>query len=109
MPLKWLLVFLNTLSTNDPYQLNSDDIRKISDFIGSDGCTGVPDFYLSACIIHDFWYRSHRNFNGFPITKAEADMGFKKLIQKQSFLGVFSPMAQWRWLGVRFFGQKAWD
>lgn len=98
-----------TLTTINPLKLSPKDIEKIKDFICSDGCTGVPNFYIDACIIHDFYYRTHRNFLGIEITKSEADYIFRKVIQKESFFKALSPMSWWRWLGVKFFANKAWD
>lgn len=104
-----IYIFGQSLSTKEPTKFTPLDIEKIQRFCCSDGCTGVPNFYLSACVVHDFYYRTHRDFEGTPINKVYADNMFKKLIQRKSLFGIFSPMAQWRWLGVKFFAQKAWE
>lgn len=77
--------------------------------LGSDGCTGVPDWYVIGCFDHDIAYRTHQDAFGWPITKAQADLKLKWAIQHESPFGRFSPMAQWRWLGVHLLGKWAWD
>lgn len=103
-----LLSFTATLSTRDWRKLTENDYAKIGVFIATDGCSGVPDFYLNCCIIHDWWYRTHRNLDGTPITKKEADEGLKQCIRAHSILGGHSLIARvWYW-GVRKFARKAW-
>jgi hypothetical protein len=101
--------FGTLLSTMEYLDMDKRDIQLIKTYICSDGCTGVADWYVEACIVHDFWYRTHRDFNGSPITKAEADKRFRRKIQKLSPAGFLSPMALWRWMGVKFLAGKAWD
>lgn len=86
-----------------------DDVRVRAAELGSDGCSGVPDWHLDACLEHDIHYRTHRTLAGDSITKAQADTLFRQRIQADSRLGVFSPMSWWRWAAVAWFGQKAWD
>ena len=86
-----------------------EQVRAVADEIESDGCSKVPDFYGIACAEHDIHYRLHHRLDGSPITKAEADWEFRQAIQSHSKLGRFSPMSWWRWLGVKWFGQKAWE
>lgn len=100
--------FTNTLSTFDWRKLKQSDFDKIRDFTKSDGCTGVIDFYLNGCTLHDFFYRTHKNLYGNEMTKAEADLILKKYIQSKSLFGRFSPMAWWRWEGVKHLADKAW-
>lgn len=64
--------------------------------LDSDGCTGVPDFYVIACWWHDICYRTHCDFNGQPVTKREADTILRWSIQHESTFGRLSPMAFWR-------------
>ena len=104
-----LLHFTATLSTRDWRKLTERDFAEIGLFIATDGCSGVPDFYLNCCIIHDWWYRTHHNLDGTPITFDEANRGMRQCIRQKSWLGRFSPMAWWRYWGVREFGRKAWD
>jgi len=84
-------------------------VRERARRLESDGCSGVPDFYLDACLEHDIHYRTHRWINGMSIFKSEADARFRQVIQSRSVLGVMSPMSWWRWLAVKSFGKKAWD
>lgn len=106
---KNLLAFTKKLSTREWRKLTALDYAMIYKFIGSDGCTGVPDFYKDGCTIHDFWYRTHRNLDATPITQAQADLGLKRYIQSKSLFGRFSPIAQWRYFGVRALGGRAWE
>lgn len=76
--------------------------------LGSDGCTGVADWYLIACYDHDIAYRTGLTLDGRPLTRAEADRRFRWAIQHESRLGRLAPMAWWRWIGVRLFGYFAW-
>lgn len=75
----------------------------------SDGCSGVPNFYLLACLEHDIHYRTHRTLYDEPITRAEADARFRQVIQMLSVLGQLSPMSWWRWAAVRLFGGTSWQ
>ena len=109
MPSDLLLAFTNTLSTKDWHGFTDNDIADIGLFIATDGCSGVPDFYLNCCIIHDWFYRTHRDFNGNPVTKNYADKVLRDCIKSQSWLGFLSPMAWWRYYGVKQFGKKAWQ
>mgnify|MGYP001603031915 CR=1 FL=1 len=108
-----LLHFTGQLSTRDWRKLTERDFAEIGVFIATDGCSGVPDFYLNWCIIHDWWYRTHRNLDGTPITKDQADKGIAEGIRSQSWLGRFSPMAWWRQRGLQKWfkksSKKAWD
>lgn len=104
-----LVDFIQCLSTHDPEKLTSEDIKLIRWYIKTDGCTGVPDFYLEECIKHDFYYRTHVGFDGRLISRSDADKLFRQGIQRKSFLGVLSPMAWWRWLFVRLLAARAWE
>ena len=75
----------------------------------SDGCSGVPDFYLDCCLEHDIAYRTHKNIFGEELTKAQADAHFRRCMQARSTFGVLSPMSWWRWLAVRWLGGKSWE
>lgn len=74
-----------------------------------DGCTGVPDWLVWTCLEHDLHYATAKMLDGTPIDKATADYIFRVRIQQGSGFGVFSPASWWRWLGVRWFGTKAWN
>lgn len=83
-------------------------VRLVAKALGSDGCSGVPNFYLDACLEHDAHYRLGKTLDGVPITRAQADATFRSRIQSMSPFGVASPMALWRWAGVRLFGGSSW-
>jgi hypothetical protein len=72
--------------------------------LSSDGCTGVTEAYQPCCHEHDIAYATGRTVEGAPVTRAEADAMFRRCIQARSPLGRLSPMAWWRWAGVRVFG-----
>ena len=109
LPTADLLLFTSLLSTRDWWRLTENDLKMIDGFIQSDGCTGVPDFYRDECVIHDFHYRTHRHLDGTPISKLRADHVLKRGIQRKSLFGRLSPMAQWRYLGVRKLAGRAWE
>lgn len=91
---------------DDPYWQR---IRDWAADLDSDGCTGVPDFHLDACLEHDCHYRTHHWLDGTPIFKSEADARLRQVIQSRSFLGILSPMAWWRWGAVALMGKWAWE
>ena len=76
----------------------------------SDGCTGVPDFYVEACWEHDYHFRYGVTLFGDVITFNEANDRFRQAIQMRSRLRWFSPLSWTRYLGVSTpFGRKLWD
>lgn len=93
----------------DPRSAYWTTIRAIAQEMHSDGCSGVPDFYIDACYEHDYHYRYAETLYGFPVTRVEADARFRQVIQARSRFGRFSPMAAWRWVGLRLFGERAWE
>ena len=98
-----------TLSTTDWRRMTQADFDVIDAGIQSDGCSGPAlQFFKNACIIHDFYYRTHRNFDGTPITRREADSALREYIMLHSALDGMSPMAHWRYAMLRLFGDKAW-
>lgn len=102
-------------------------VRDEAEQIGSDGCSAVMGFHVECCFEHDlaFYYaRDPRDAyramregvspakawaDADPITRAEADARFRRCHQNRSRFGRWSPMAAYRWLGVRWRGGKAWD
>ena len=82
-------------------------IRRKARALKSDGCTGVPDFYLDCCLEHDIHYRTGKTLGGKPLTRAQADARLRRCIQSRSVFGWFSPMSWWRWAAVRLFGSRA--
>ena len=83
-------------------------VRSLAARLGSDGCTGVPDFFRDACLEHDIAYRTGKTVDGVPLTRARADAIFRRRIQTDSWFGRLSPMSWWRWAGVRFLGGSSW-
>ena len=83
-------------------------IRRKAKELGADGCSGVPDFHVDCCLHHDIMYRTGMDVNGKEVTRAEADAEFRRCHQERSRFGKASPMAFWRWVGVRLFGGSAW-
>jgi hypothetical protein len=81
----------------DPYWFI---VREVARRMESDGCTGVADFHCDACYEHDIHWRTGKTITGLPLTTAQANRRFRKVIQSRSTFGRFSPMSWWRWLGV---------
>ena len=84
------------------------DVHARAKELKSDGCTGVPDYLVWTCLEHDAHFRTHKMIDGTPIDFATANYVFRVRIEQGSGLGVFSPVAWWRWAGVSVFGRKAW-
>lgn len=103
-----IITFSTRLSTTDPAKFTKEDYAAIEEYIQSDGCTLVPDFYREVCIEHDFYYETHRDFSGRYISRAEADRRLRERKQQFSKLGKASPMSWWRWAGVRLAGWIFW-
>lgn len=103
-----VIEFASTLSTTDPAKFTETDYALIGEYIQTDGCTLVPDVYKEACIEHDFYYVTHRDFTGLFISRAEADRRLRITKQRLSKLGKTSPLSWWRWIGVRAFGWLFW-
>lgn len=101
--------FLTTLSTREYTKLSHPEFRRIKAFIMSDGCTMAPELYHTACIIHDFYYRTHIDLYGNPLTKGQADKLFRKHIQHNSSLGRVSITAFIWFQAVKFFGRRSWN
>lgn len=92
--------------------------------IGSDGCSKVSGLNLECCEEHDLGYRhgcdprsAYRHFRegienywalADRITRGEVDKRFRVCLQARSLFGIVSPMAWWRWAGVRVFGKGAY-
>ena len=93
--------------------------------VKSDGCSKVSGAFRKHCRVHDLAYfyakdpvaAYKRYLDGDPdywanapaITKAQADADFRRGMQSDSAFGFFSPLAAWRWLGLKMGGQGAWD
>lgn len=104
-------IFSVSLTSCNWTELTERDIKQIEIAIKSDGCSGptVP-LFRNGCVLHDFWYRTHRDFDGTDISREMADQRFREYIKVHDTLfdGV-SPMAYWRWAMLRLFGEAAWD
>ena len=83
-------------------------VRRAAKALDSDGCTGVPDIHLDCCYEHDIAYSTGCDVNLEPLTRRQADADFRRCLQARSWLGVFSPMAWWRWAAVRVCGRGIW-
>lgn len=77
-------------------------IREAAARHGFDGCTGVTNARRDCCLEHDYHFRFHTTLDGLPITRSEADARFRACLQRRSRCGYWSPMAWWRWLGLKF-------
>mgnify|MGYP001576064033 CR=1 FL=1 len=77
-------------------------IRQVAAALGTDHCTGIPDFYADACDEHDLHARTHRTVEGEWLTKNDAALIFKQRIQAMSRFGRWSPMAHWRYWALRW-------
>ena len=75
--------------------------------LNSDGCSYVTEAFHQCCLEHDAAYRTGKTIYGKPITRAQADQRFRECMQMRSRFGKLSPMAWWRWAGVRIFGRFA--
>lgn len=72
----------------------------------NDGCTGVKDWFVDCCAVHDYFYRHGIHWlDGQPVTRAEADAALRDCIRERSQFGKYSPMAFWRWAAVRIAGR----
>ncbi len=75
-------------------------VRMVAATLKSDGCTVVKDIYLDSCLEHDCHWRLGTTIFGAPITRAQANTRFRKVIQSRSKLGRFSPISWVRYAGV---------
>ena len=86
-----------------------ETVRRLALAAGSNGCTGVPDFYAYNCWLHDLHYRFGHDLSGRPLSRDDADRRLRLGIQARSLFGILSPMSWWRWFGVRLFGGRSWN
>lgn len=84
--------------------------QRVKDYarqLGGDGCSGPTlQIFRECCDEHDIHYRTGRRLDGRPITRGEADAEFRRCHQRRSRLGVWAPMAWWRWAAVRVMGRR---
>lgn len=102
-----------------------DWIEEEAALINSDGCSKVTGAYRKHCLVHDLSYyyardprdayaRYKAGAAGYwrrarIITKGDADAAFRRGMQSDSPAGFFSPLAFFRWLGVKLGGRSAWN
>jgi hypothetical protein len=99
-------------------------VRSEAELISTDGCSGVTGAEIDCCYLHDLLYyhgadpheayRQYRVGRLEPwvyarrVSRAEADKHLRRCLCNRSAFGTYSPMAWWRWLGVRLWGGAAW-
>lgn len=99
--------------SNDPDQ-NAQYLKWLRNWAtsNSDGCTGALPVHVDCCFQHDWCYHYHTDpwsvFCGTPtpISKADADLMFRRCNEDEDPLGRFSPLAWWRWWAVKWFGGR---
>lgn len=79
-------------------------VKLLAKAIRSDGCTCVSELYHECCVVHDLGYEFGIDPWGKKVSKRDIDAAFRRGMQERSKLGVFSPVAAARWLGVAIFG-----
>ena len=77
-----------------------EHVRTVAKEMQSDGCTVVSDIFIDSCYEHDIHWRTGRTIYGVPITTAQANERFRRVIQSRSKVGVLSPVSWIRWAGV---------
>ncbi len=92
----------NTWIDNVPPETSDywKQVRFVAGQVKADGCTGVSDIFLDSCLEHDIHWRLGTTIYQVPITTAQANRRFRKVIQSRSLLGRFSPVSWVRWVGV---------
>ena len=100
-------------------------VKSEAALVDTDGCSGVTGVRIECCFEHDLGffhakdprsaYRHWRANNYYywedadAIDRDEVDARFRQCLQNRSRFGRWSPMAWWRWVGVRWKAQAAWD
>jgi hypothetical protein len=93
-------------------------VREEARKIGSDGCSKVAEIHRDCCLEHDLAYFYGRDPRAAFVTRSwslaakisrsETDARFRECNQDADPLGKASPLAFWRWAGVRVGGWLAW-
>jgi hypothetical protein len=111
MPNEYLRMWVGKhLTTTIRKNFTAEDHRRIAEFIKSDGCTGVPDWFLNGCIQHDWGFRTHRDFEGNWVTEHEVNGWLKEYVQKRSWLGRWSLVAFVRYQFLeKLLPKRVWD
>lgn len=100
-------------------------IKSEAALIDTDGCSGVTGLRIDCCFEHDLGYYYAKDphdayikyrggllepwLHAKSIDRAGVDARFRKCLQNRSALGRWSPMALWRWAGVRIGGESRWE
>ena len=100
--LKWWLI---ETAWDKPYW---ELVEKRAKELLSDGCTGVPDWYIWTCWEHDIHNRTHKFLCGCELTFKQAAYIIRVRIQQASIFKVFSPLSWLRWVGVLILARGAW-
>ena len=100
--------WLEDTAWDKPYWI---DVHKRALELNSDGCSGVPDWFVWTCHEHDVHYRQHRYLTGDEIDFNTANYILRVRIQQGSWFRQFSPVSWWRWLGVKYLpaAKRAWE
>ena len=84
-------------------------VQTIARKVHADGCTGVPDLWFRVCCYeHDICYRTGRTFDGWAVSRWQADRRLRHCMYEASPLGRFSILAWVYWLGVRLLAKTAY-
>ena len=57
-----LISLFKVLGKSNPDEFTQKEWDLIWAYTKSDGCTGVADIFLIACVEHDFYFRTHHDF-----------------------------------------------
>lgn len=100
--------FLQQLSTTNPDHFTKEDWALVRTYTRSDGCTRVMDWEVETCWEHDFYFRTHHDFEGKIISFCQANARYLQRMLRRSPFGVFNLRAYIRWAGVSLLGKPAW-
>ena len=85
---------------------------EIAAALRGDDCTSAPDLtYRACCDQHDVYYKTGRDLDGNPISRAEADKRLRLCMRRT---GKTPLIGRWLlpwvyWGAVRLFGRGAWQ
>lgn len=87
-----------------------EHMQLLAKLVRADGCSSAPDFWFKECCDeHDVYYRTGRDSEGYPITRAEADRRLRLCLRDSAItpIGRFilSPLY---YMAVRLFGSRHW-
>jgi hypothetical protein len=102
-------------------------VKQEASAIGTDGCSKVTNFHGFCCLVHDleFYYarsvhsayKLYRMGIAYPwtspdcaeVTFKQANEGIKRCIIARSKMGMWSPVAWWRYWGTQKGAKGAWE